>query len=482
MDGIAHLAVASNGVVQLAAAMMIMGIILLIGRMIRRSCKPIQSLFLPTSVVAGVLAMLLGPQVAGPLAERFLGEEHALSGGIIPQWTMDVWSQLPSVLISVVFAGLLMGKILPSVGEIWKKSGPQVLFGYTLAFGQYALGFMLVLFILTPFFGLDEKAGALMEIAFTGGHGTAAGLSSTFEQVGFEEGRDLALGMATVGVVFGVIMGTFFVNIGVRSSKIILARQEPTSAEDDFDISQIHRNEDDNAEPSDGAASDPLSRHLALIGVAVAIGWVLKQCLVFLERLTWGRWTDVELMPLIPLFPLAMIGGVILQLILVMLKCEKIIDRRVVNRISGAALDIIIIAAMATISLQILGDNIIPLLLFCLVAFGWLIFAFWILAPRMMPESWFERALGDVGQSSGMAVTGLLLMRIADPKNRSGAIEGFGYKQLLFEPLVGGGLFTALSVPLTVQFGAVPMLITSLVLSIIFLTSGLLMGRSLRSA
>ncbi|MCC5876007.1 MAG: sodium:glutamate symporter [Candidatus Sumerlaeia bacterium] len=482
MDGLTHLAVASGGVVELAAAMMIMGIVLLVGRMIRKNCKPIQALFLPTSVVAGVIAMLIGPQVLGPLAGRYLGEEHPLADGIIPQWAMDAWSELPKVLISVVFAGLLMGKILPSVREIWKKSGPQVLFGYTLAFGQYALGFTLVIFILTPFFGLDEKAGALMEIAFTGGHGTAAGLSATFEQVGFEEGRDLALGLATVGVVFGVIMGTLFVNIGVRSSKIIVARQEPTRPEEDFDIDQIHRNDQEEAPPSDDAEDDPLSQHLALIAVAIAIGWLLKQCLVLLEKLTWGRWAEVELMPLIPLFPLAMIGGVILQLILVMMRRERLIDRRVINRICGASLDIIIVAAMATISLEVLGGNIVPFLLFSLVAFGWLIFSFWVLAPRMMPDRWFERALGDVGQSSGMAVTGLLLMRIADPKNRSGAIEGFGYKQLLFEPFVGGGLITALSVPFTVQFGAVPMLIASLVLTIIFLTCGLVMGRNLRSA
>lgn len=57
------------------------------------------------------------------------------------------------------------------------------------------------------------------------------------------------------------------------------------------------------------------------------------------------------------------------------------------------------------------------------------------------------------GQSMGMTVTGLLLMRIADPTNRSGALEAFGYKQLMFEPIVGGGLFTAASLPLIARFG-----------------------------
>lgn len=44
-------------------------------------------------------------------------------------------------------------------------------------------------------------------------------------------------------------------------------------------------------------------------------------------------------------------------------------------------------------------------------------------------------------------------MRMADPENRSGAMDSFGYKQLLFEPVVGGGLFTGMSVALIMTYG-----------------------------
>lgn len=72
-----------------------------------------------------------------------------------------------------------------------------------------------------------------------------------------------------------------------------------------------------------------------------------------------------------------------------------------------------------------------------------------------------------------MTVTGLLLMRIADPPNRSGGLEAFGYKQLLFEPVVGGGLFTAASVPLIAQLGAMPVLIGTAVLLVFWVVLGL---------
>jgi len=421
--------------------------------------------------------MLLGPQVLGALAGWTLGEDSLLVGGIVPGWALEVWAELPKILISVVFAGLLLGKRLPSPGQIWKQAGPQVLFGYTLAFGQYAIGFAVALAVLAPLFGVNPLVGALIEISLTGGHGTAAGLDATFTEVGFEEGRDLALALATVGVVSGVLIGTLFINYAVRSDAITVAREKPLDDEDHAqELGEMH-DHDKSEGMQDDAAADPLTQHLALLGLAIGIGWVLLQGLIWLEAATWGAWTDTELMPMLPLFPVAMIGGVILQLALNHAGWEKMVDRRVVNRICGASLDIIILAAMATISLEIIGGYLAPILILSIVALGWSVFAFWVLAPRMLPQHWFERGLGDFGQSTGMAVTGLLLIRVSDPRNRTAAIETFGYKQLLFEPVVGGGLVTALSLPLALMFGPVAMLVATGLLTAIFIGTGMFLAR-----
>jgi glutamate:Na+ symporter, ESS family len=49
-------------------------------------------------------------------------------------------------------------------------------------------------------------------------------------------------------------------------------------------------------------------------------------------------------------------------------------------------------------------------------------------------------------------------VRVADPPNRSGTLESYGYKQLLVEPVVGGGLFTGSSVALIAASGLRPIL------------------------
>jgi ESS family glutamate:Na+ symporter len=76
------------------------------------------------------------------------------------------------------------------------------------------VGLLLAITVLTPIFKLDPIAGALIEIAFEGGHGTAAGMAQTLTNLGFEAGPDLALGLATVGIVTGVLAGVLLANWG----------------------------------------------------------------------------------------------------------------------------------------------------------------------------------------------------------------------------------------------------------------------------
>jgi ESS family glutamate:Na+ symporter len=72
----------------------------------------------------------------------------------------------------------------------------------------------------------------------------------------------------------------------------------------------------------------------------------------------------------------------------------------------------------------------------------------------------------------GMTATGLLLMRSADPNNRSQTLERFGYKQLLFEPIVGGGLFTAASMILIANYGLGAIFILTLILTLFWIFLG----------
>ncbi len=441
----------------------------------RSKMSVLRNLFLPSSIIAGFVGLIIGPEILGRLVNPFVSESSVFYNGVIPELVLNVWSTLPGLFINIVFAALFLGKVVPSLKKIWLIAGPQVVMGQTVSWGQYVVGLLLTILLLTPFFGMNPLTGALIEISFVGGHGTAAGLSGTFEELGFAEGADLAVGLATIGIVSGVLVGIILINWGARTgrAKYVGGKKQLSDDEKEKLVELEDRETEVTKAHQTTSSMEPLAFHLAVVGAAIAVGYVLLKLIVLVEEYTWGAWTGVQLFPYVPLFPLAMVGGMIIQIGLDRTGKSHFIDREMINRISGFSLDILIVSALASLSLAVIGDNLVPFLLLAVVAIGWNVFAFLVLAPKMIPEYWFERGIGDLGQAMGMTATGLLLMKIADPDNETPALEGFGYKQILFEPLVGGGIFTAASLPLIYQFGPVAILILSIIVMTFFLLFGL---------
>ncbi|GAB2743567.1 sodium/glutamate symporter [Salinifilum aidingensis] len=453
-------------------ALLLLGVLLLAAKLIRTRWRLAQRLYLPTSIIGGGIALILGPDIFGNIA-AVLGYDGFTEGGLFGSQILDVWSELPGLLISVVFAGLFIGKRLPKGREAGRMAGPQVALGLTLASGQYVIGLLLAVLVLAPLFGLPPLTGALIEIGFEGGHGTAGGLGNTFAEVGFPEGQDLALGLATIGLLSGIVLGIVLVNWGARSGRLAERNAGGTPSLNEqrglVDREQRRPAATLTMHPS---SIEPLTLHFGLIALAILIGQLLLWGLQALE--SW-LWIDtIEIFGYVPLFPLAMLGGIVLQMIIGRVDKNEIVDRAMIERIQGFGLDVLIIAAMGTLSLEVLASHIEAVLLLAVGGIAWGVLVFLFLAPRMLPDYWFERALGDFGQSMGVTPTGLILMRIADPELRTPAYPAFGYKQLILEPFFGGGLVTAAAIPLVVQFGAVPMLLVMLALLVLSIGSGLL--------
>ena len=449
-------------------SLLILGVLLAIGKWLRVKIKLFQDLFLPSSIIAGFIGLILGPEVLGKL--NFIE-----GAGLFTENILEVWGNLPGLLISVVFASLFLGNKIPNLKKVWNLAGPQIILGYVYSFGQYIVGLLLVFLFLGPVFGVDPMAGALIEIGFVGGHGTAAGMAGTFEKLGFAAGAPMAMGMATVGILGGVIIGMSLINWGVRNNKSNTIDQvHDKNAIKKKGIVKKDKRKSAGKLTTSPESIEPLTLHFAYIAMSILIGVGILEIFKWIEATTWGAATDVFLFKYVPLFPLAMIGGIIVQIILDKKDPYNTINKELISRIQGYALDILIVSALSTLNLSLIGENLIP---FLTLAFGgtlWTVFVFLYLGPKILKSYWFERGVGDFGQSMGVTATGLMLMRVADPDNETPALESFGYKQILFEPIMGGGLFTAASVPLIYQFGGVGVLVVLSIIMIILLSFGLL--------
>ncbi|CAM5494226.1 sodium/glutamate symporter [Leifsonia shinshuensis] len=441
-----------------ALAFVFLGLALVVATLVRRYAGFLRRLYIPVSVIAGFLILLLGPQVLGALTH---------SAGLVPAPVADILARLPGLMINVVFAGVMLGKRLPSVRTFWRESAPHFILGSVFSFGQFALGALAVALLLKPVFGLPDAAGSVLELSFAGGHGTIAGMGDILKTAGAPEVVDIGLGLATISMITGVVGGSILVNYAIRSPRISVARTDRVHPATDAEH-YIPPNSGDTDQPDVGLGS--ISRSFGAIALAIALGLLILELLRFgANALGSGLFDDF------PLFPFTVIGGFVVQLVLSLAGKEELVERRTVNDITTLALDILIAAAIGTMSLAALGANIPSLVILTVIAFAWSVVGMLWLGPRIHPVDWFEHAIADYGQSQGNVATGFVLADMADPARTTAAARAYGYKQLTYEPILGGGILTALSVPIILQLGSLWFGLASLVV-----TAGLILWGILR--
>ena len=420
--------------------------LLVCGKAIRTAVPFLRKLYLPSSIVGGALGLIL----------------LSSCGSRIPAGWHEGWKAIPGFLINIVFATMFIGKRFPNVRNTGRAVAEQFCFAQIIAWGMYVVGLALSVLVFTPCFGVQPAFGNLLEIGFEGGHGTVGGLSETFTALGWSEGSDLGYTMATIGMVIGITVGMTLVNWAVRKGHVKNVR----TFEELSDVEQ-RGFYPPNAQPPAGKQTvlcdsiDSLAWHLAVIGLAVFVGYGLKSLLVFVGGYLPDHVRELRIIESIPLFPLCMLGGLFIQMLLVATRLDSLVDRGQINRLGGASLDFLVVAAVATIRLDFIVKYWQPLVILVVAGVAWSLFGAYWLARRMFSEDWFERAIVEFGQYTGVTATGLLLLRTVDPDSKTSASTVFGCKQLFHEPLIGG-VWVAMSVPLVFKLGPWPVLLISI--------------------
>jgi ESS family glutamate:Na+ symporter len=419
-----------------------------LGHILRMRFRILQTLYLPSCVIAGLLGLTLlaGASAAG----------HPLP----PAWTAG-WNKLPGILINVVFACLFLGVALPKLSELWKRAGLQLAYGQIVAWGQYVVGIGLVLFLLGPLFKLPALFAGILPVGFEGGHGTAGGMGPIFDQLGWAEGKDFALAAATGGILGAIIVGMGLVNWAARRGYTVQHMRPSEVAEDDsIGIIPLDRRPSAGNLTVHTDAVESFSLHLVIVAAAILIGYLLKVGLVALEARIPAL-AEHSLLSSFPLFPLCMLGGLAIQFCDDRYDRHKLIDLGLMRRIQNSALDFLVVAAIATIRVDVVLKGLAPLLILIFAGILWNVFCVLFLARRVFKDAWFERSIAEMGQSMGVTATGLLLLRVVDPDYKSPAADAFACKQLLHEPFMGGGLWTGMAIPLIAAYGGLPVLAIS---------------------
>jgi ESS family glutamate:Na+ symporter len=431
--------------------------LLAVGRWIGQGIQ-MKRLGLPESLLAGALGLLLAP--GGPLP-------------VLPPTVVSFWAELPLALLTLVFGSLLVAKPLPKLGPLWRPLRAQILLALVLAFGQFLVGALVVGLVLQPWLGVSPVMACLIEVAFEGGHGSAAAMGPTYERLGLEGGQDLGLAMATVGLLTASLVGGLLVVWGrwcgwlatpapdeaqLTETMQVLGPlgnpdASPGKVPTTHEVEPFSQAQAMGAEPGPWAATARWLVNLGLAGVAVALGWGGQLLLVLTaDRLGGGA---AVLVSVLPVFPLALLASLLVRWVLERWNLTDWASAPVQQRIGTLAADLLIVAATASLNLGLLTRSWQPLLALSLAGLAWNLGVVVLLGRQLMPAPWFERSLVEFGQATGVVASGLLLLQMAEAEVQTDVLTPFSIKQLLLQPLLAGGLITV-AAPLAVDSWGLP--------------------------
>lgn len=383
----------------------IISALILVGKYIRVKFSVVQKFLIPPSVLAGVIGLVLGPEVLGWLP---------LSGNL---------GTYAGVLIAFVFASL------PFTSSTGSKEFGKVkrMWGYSQGgmFLQWAFGGLLGILILSRIWPLNDSFGISMPSGFCGGHGSAAALGSAFAGLGQEEVLTLAMTAATVGIICSIVLGLVFLRIGTRrgySSCLTQAETLPEELRTGLVAKDSRRSIGEEVFSSISVST--LTFHLSLVALIVLFGYLLSRGGA---RLTPG----LEL----PVFSCAYLAGMTIKALWKYTNIKDYICSQTMSSLSGMFTDYLVAFGIASIKISIVGQYIVPLTILLMSGLVFTALYIFLAAKHIFKEYWFEKAMFSWGWFTGTMAMGMALLRIADPQSRSKCMDHYAIAYILIAPI-----------------------------------------------
>jgi len=382
--------------------------LMLIGKLIRVKVKLVQKLFIPPSLIAGFLGLALGPN--GFKILPFSGELGTYAG----------------ILIALVFGALPLSSPKFTFKEVSGRVGPIWAYAQLGMLLQWSIMGLFGIFVLNTLWPqLNQAFGVMLPTGFYGGHGTAAAIGSSFENLGWDEARSLGMTTATAGVVVAIIMGLILVKAAARKGETSFIK-DFSDLPDELrtGLTPADKREDAGMSTTSSISIDTLAFHLAFVFVVALFGYLLSQGVKF-------YYPKLE----IPVFSASFIVGLLFKKAFDSTGVSNYICPRQTSRLSSTFTDLLVACGVASIKLSVVVKYAVPLII--LIVTG--VFVVWVitftLGRRLCKTYWFERSIFAWGWWTGTMAMGIALLRIVDPKMESKAMDDYALAYLPIAPV-----------------------------------------------
>lgn len=415
----------------------IISLAILISNCLRRKVKFIKNSLVPTTVIAGVLILVLK---FIPAFDKLIDNDfmeivtyHTLGLGFIAMSLKKNTKSKDSNKYVIMDTGLLTVNT------------------YLI---QGIIGLALTLLIAVTFMpDLYFACGLLLPLGYGQGPGQALNFGKVYESGGFVGGASFGLAIAAVGFLFACIGGVIYMNILKKQGKLTRFSQDDVHSDSEGSNNEIPLTE----------SIDKLTVQITIICVIYLITYLVMMGLSNLSVEYLGNFGINTVRPL--LYGFNFLFGVIFSVcfkkILDILKCKKVITREylsnsMLDRISGWMFDLMIVSGICAIKLEDLGTLFIPLAIICVV--GGIVTMIYVrfCCNKLYPDYPNEAFFSMFGMLTGTASTGMILLREIDPEFKTPAANNlvfqslpaicFGFPLLLLVPIADDSILWAIIV------------------------------------
>lgn len=401
--------------------------------------------------VINLLAVLMGSLLAAnslkkliPTLKRSLIPSSVL-GGILLLITSIIYESITGnnlfntnffggngagVLEVITYHGLALGFIAttlkPANGKFGKQrsreifdTGVTTVASYLLQ-GVLGLGITIVAALIAK--DLFAAAGVILPFGFGQGTGQALNYGNIYEmEYGFTGGRSFGLTIAALGFLSASIGGVIYLNIlRKKGMKYDWCREDETA--ESMTLQEIQGKDEI---PMNGSI-DKLTMQLVLIGLGYLIAYgmmaILGNLVGSLKSVLFGF-----------NFLLGVIAAAMIKGINNFLMRKKIVRRQhisafLMTRLSGFFFDVMIVAGVAAIRINVLSKYWFIIIILGLVGAFSTFFYTRFIAKSLFPSYMQEQFMVTYGMLTGTASTGIVLLRELDPDFKTPAAENLVYQ------------------------------------------------------
>ena len=277
------------------------------------------------------------------------------------------------------------------------------------------LGITLVLFLLTRYGSnvISYICGLILPLAYGQGPGNALSWDINFTNTPatqFAGNGSFGLSLASIGFVVASVFGVLYINIFKKRGSLSVRKANPTG---EF----VDHTNPSGAEIPDNESVDKFTLQVGFVALAYALSFGFM-CLLgvisnFTNSIAWGF-----------NFLWASLAAMLIRFVVKRLRKHNLMHRDYINnyqmdRISGFAFDLMIVAGVAAIEINDIKNYILPIVILSVV--GTVVTYVYI---RLVSKECFkgfehEFFLMSFGTLTGTASNGMILMKEVDPGLRT---------------------------------------------------------------